>query len=413
MISDGQGIGNVMAADFYNGKRAVYESFPCKFLMTTYASTGSYSPDSAWKSFATQKDNPTDSAAAATAMATGVKTTPGVIGKNPELKDVKNIVEIAKNMGKSAGVITSVEFSDATPAGMAAHNNYRKNHAEIARSMIYDSGLDVIMGAGHPLYDDNYEKKSWRSEFKYVGGEDAYKNLTDAGGAKAKDGKTWKYIESAEDFEKIAAGSEKPEKLLGLARASLTLQAARNGDPQKVDFTSRNKTVPTLATMSKAAINTLSRNNGGFFLMIEGGAVDWANHANQKGRAIEEETEFNMAVEAVVEWVEKNSSWDNTLLIVTADHECGYLWGAESEEFILVKDKKPGNIPDMFYHSKHHSNTPVPLYAKGKGSELFKKMTDGRDAFFANLLSSFDPGFTGDYVDNTDIFAVMNAAIRN
>jgi len=417
MISDGQGIGNIMAADFYTGKKAVYEFFPVKYLVTTYCSNGSYNPGQAWKSFDAHKNNPTDSAAAATAMATGVKTDPGLLGKTPELKNIKNIVEIAENLGKATGVVTSVEFSHATPAGMVAHSNSRKNFEDIARYMIYESGLDVIMGAGHPFYDDDSEKKIWLSEYKYVGGEDVYKDLTAAAGAKAVDGKNWKYIESVEDFEKAASGAEKSPKLLGLARVSTTLQQSRKGDPWKADFTTRNKTVPTLAIMAKAAINTLSLNNRGFFLMIEGGAVDWANHANQKGRAIEEEAEFNGAVESVVEWVTQKSSWDETLLIVTADHETGYIWGTESNEFVLVKDRGADStskrMPEMFYHSKNHSNTPVPLYAKGKGSDFFKAMIDGNDAFFANLIASFDPDFTGNYIDNTDIFRVMNSAMQN
>lgn len=411
MISDGQGIGSVMAADFYNGKRAVYESFPEKYLMTTYSSLGTYRPETAWKSFGLQKLDPTDSAAAATAMATGIKTIPGLIGKTGNYVDTKNIVEIASDLGKATGVVTSVEFSHATPAGMVAHSASRENYSDIAMSMIYDSELDVIMGAGHPFYDDNSKRKTIGFDYKYVGGEGTYKDLTDADGARAKDGKTWKYIESVEDFEKIALGEEKPVKLFGLARSATTLQQARSGDSQKVDFGSQNKNVPTLSVMSKAAINVLSADKDGFFLMIESGAVDWANHSNQRGRTIEEETAFNNAVESVVDWVDKNSSWDETLVIVTADHECGYLWGSDSNEFVLVKDNGKGNMPGMTYHASGHSNTPVPFYAKGKGSEIFRGMTDGHDKFFADLLFSFDPGFRGDYIDNTDVFAVMGSAM--
>lgn len=409
MISDGQGIGSVMAADFYNGKRAIYEAFPEKYLMTTYSSIGAYKPELAWKSFGIQKLDPTDSAAAATAMATGMKTIPGIVGKTSAMIDTKNVVEVATGLGKSTGVVTSVEFSHATPAGMAAHNASRENYSDIARSMIYGSELDVIMGAGHPYYDNNSARKTDGFEYKYVGGEDVYNDIVDADGAKAKDGKAWKYIDSVEDFQKIASGEVRPSKLLGLAKAATTLNQARSGDVHKVDFGSQSKNVPSLSIMSRAALNSLSTNQNGFFLMVEGGAVDWANHSNQKGRLIEEQTAFNNAVESVVEWVETNSSWEETLLIVTADHECGYLWGSESREFVLVKDNGAGNMPGMAYHAADHSNTPVPFYSKGKGSDMFRNMVDGRDQFFASLLSSFDPGFTGDYIDNTDIFAAINS----
>lgn len=414
MISDGQGLGTVMAADFYNGKKAVYEGFPEKYLMTTFKSGGSYIPDRAWKDFDANmddKDNTTDSAAAATAMATGVKTVSGFLGKAPDKSDVKNIVEKASEAGMATGIVTSVPFSHATPAGMVVHNASRGDYDEIARYMIYNTELDVIMGAGHPCYDKNSLKKESGSEYRYVGGEEAFKDMTDADGARAKDGKIWKYIESVDDFEKVASGKEKPEKLLGLARVETTLQQAREGDVQKVDFSGQNRNVPSLSTMSRAALNSLSTDRDGFFLMIEGGAVDWANHSNQKGRVIEEQTAFNAAVEAVVEWIEKNSSWNETLLVVTADHDTGYIWGTESDDFVPVKDKGRCNIPEMFYHSKDHTNMPVLLYAKGNGAERFRKMIDGRDMFMGRILSSFDYGFTGDYIDNTDVYAVMVEAV--
>ena len=89
--------------------------------------------------------------------------------------------------------------------------------------------------------------------------------------------------------------------------------------------------------MSKAAINCLDKNPKGFYLMIEGGAVDWANHANQPARMVEEQIDFVEAVEAVAGWVETHGGWDETLLILTADHECGLLWGPESERSPLSR----------------------------------------------------------------------------
>jgi alkaline phosphatase len=82
--------------------------------------------------------------------------------------------------------------------------------------------------------------------------------------------------------------------------------------------------------MTSAAINVLDNNPDGFFLMIEGGAADWASHANQSGRVIEEQIAFEKAIETVIEWVNKNSTWDDTLLIVTSDHETGYITGPDS-----------------------------------------------------------------------------------
>jgi alkaline phosphatase len=112
--------------------------------------------------------------------------------------------------------------------------------------------------------------------------------------------------------------------------------------------------------------------------MIEGGAIDWASHGNQKGRLIEEMADFGATVESVVQWVEKNSSWEETLVIVTADHETGLLWGMEP--FVPLKDEGKGNLPIMNFNSGDHSNSLVPFFVKGSGSELYKWFADEYDS---------------------------------
>ena len=127
--------------------------------------------------------------------------------------------------------------------------------------------------------------------------------------------------------------------------------------------------------LSLAAINVLSANDKGFVLMIEGGAIDWANHANQKGRMIEEQIDFNNAVGSVIAWVEKNGGWDNNLVVVASDHECGYLLGPNDGDnnpnTNPIINKGKGHVPDMKYNSGNHTNMLVPVYAKGSGAELF------------------------------------------
>ena len=164
-------------------------------------------------------------------------------------------------------------------------------------------------------------------------------------------------------------------------------------------------------TVARAALNVLNRDPDGFAVIIEGGAVDWANHANQKGRMIEEQMDFNAAVAAVVDWVDTNSNWDETLLIVTADHETGYLWGSDSGPagsgkersnprcFAPIRDNGTGVMPGMTYYSGGHTNSLVPLYAKGAGVDLF-----------AHQTWDFDQ-VRGGYVNNTAIFDVMERTI--
>jgi alkaline phosphatase len=153
--------------------------------------------------------------------------------------------------------------------------------------------------------------------------------------------------------------------------------------------------------MSLAAINVLDNNSKGFMLMIEGGAIDWAAHANQPGRTIEEQIAFDQAVEAVVSWVETNSNWDETLLIVTADHETGYLWGIGSNPtWQPLVNNGMGIVPTMQFYSPNHTNSLIGIYAKG-----------GDAHWFTSMIAGTDP-VRGDYVDNTSIAQVIFKVLR-
>ena len=161
--------------------------------------------------------------------------------------------------------------------------------------------------------------------------------------------------------------------------------------------------VPTLEEMTRAALNVLDNDEDGFFLHVEGGAVDWAGHGNWMGRMIEEQTDFNNAVNAVIEWVEANSSWDETLLIVTGDHETGMLTGPDAREdnqyFKPVTNNGIGVLPTGMFHSDDHSNQLIPLYAKGAYSNMFRSYETMTDPIH------------GKYIDNTDVFSVMKSAL--
>jgi alkaline phosphatase len=125
---------------------------------------------------------------------------------------------------------------------------------------------------------------------------------------------------------------------------------------------------------------------------------------------IEEQIDFNNAVEAVVEWIRANSSWEETLLIITADHEAGQLWGPKAgprskTPFNLPQNNGASTLPGARYFSGEHTNALVPLYVIGPGAELFQSLVDGKDTMAAAAW-----GFSGRYVDNTDVFKVMKEA---
>ncbi|MDI6854440.1 MAG: alkaline phosphatase [Deltaproteobacteria bacterium] len=394
MIGDGMGYNTVRAAAYYKGKSPVYEDFPVRYGVSTYPHGGGYDPQAAWANFRYVKSGAVDSAGAATGMATGVKTSNGTIGKNNAKERLQTIGDIAAAQGKATGVVTSVPFSHATPAAMVAHNDDRGNYEAIAREML-TGHLDVIMGAGHPEFDHNgtRENSLMPRQYKYVGGASTWEALKN--GALG-----WKLIQTRQEFEDLAKnGAPLGNKILGVAQVGKTLQQKRGIDPAAPPYVEPlNDAVPTLATMTKGALKVLSQEEKGFFLMVEGGAIDWAGHENQLGRMIEEQLEFNEAAAAVVEWVESHGGWDRTLVIVTSDHETGCLWGPGSGPpgiFKPLEDKGPGNLPGAAFYSTEHTNTLVPLFAKGAGANLFAAYAD-----------EIDPK-RGPYLDNTEIFKVM------
>lgn len=397
MVSDGWGENQIKATDYYMGETQAYESFPTKLFVSTYHGMGkmgskdiadyftSYNSELAWTNPDYIDIRPTDSAPAATAMGTGKKTYDGSINMSTDLEKMETLAEVAKAKGKAAGVITSVQFSHATPAAFgAAHNLSRNEYAEIANEMLL-SKMDLIMGAGHPEYDDNGQPRE-NKEYMYVGGEATWEALKD-GSLNERN-----FTDDRERIEEIAEGNNVPENLVFVARAATTLQQARSGeDKNVVNFDDFNQSVPSLKDMTKASLNILNKDEDGFFIMIEGGAVDWANHANEKGRLIEEQNDFNKSVDAAIEWVEENSNWDETLLIVTGDHETGYLGGEEMKDLgkSQIKDNGKGVMPSMKYYSGNHTNQLIPFYAKGACADVLSRIASNHDKV------------RGYYIDNT------------
>lgn len=419
MISDGCGYNHIQATNLYQYGEfdaQKYEKFPVKLFMSTYPAVADlndkvyfpsrgYSSVDAWSDFRYVLQDPTCSSASGTAIATGVKTKNGALGKDINKNNVKNLTELAKEKGKAAGVITSVEWSHATPACFVAHNDSRENYEQIAQEMLLESKLDVIMGCGHPYYDADGKKLDKAKTYKFVGGEKVWNDLTINKAKLAEkdvqdidgDGKpdAWRFIETKEDFAALTQG-DTPKRVLATAQVYQTLQQARGlkdesyfsgtkllaEDPADL-IKNATPNVPELKTMAQGAINVLDNNKNGFFLMIEGGAIDWAAHGNQTGRMITEEMYFNKTVEAVIDWVETNSSWDETLLIVTADHETGYITSPYNGEKGVNWEQLPktpkGQLPNIQWNTTHHTNSLVPLFAKGAGSECLNIFADETD----------------------------------
>jgi alkaline phosphatase len=403
MISDGCGYNCFDLASLYQhgqtGTQA-YDSFPVRFPVSTYSASGTpYDPQKAWASFDFVLSDPTDSAASATAMATGFKTNDNTVCLSPDGTRLTSIIELAEGFGKKTGAVTSVDFCHATPASFLAHAKNRYEYEEIAKQIIRESPADVVMGCGHPYFDRSGRPVE-EPDFRFVGDQETWEALLrgELGADADLDGRPdpWTVIQTAEEFQSLIEGPA-PSRVFGIAPTYRTLQQEREGDGQADPFVVPTvQTVPTLTEMSQAALNVLDDDRDGFFLMIEGGAVDWACEDNQTGRLIEEQSSFNLAVEAVVTWVESQSSWEDTLLIVTSDHETGYITGPGSgKDWKPLVNRGKGKVPEMEWHHDYHTNSLVPMYAKGYGSERF-----------AALADEIDP-VRGLYLDNTEIGLLM------
>jgi alkaline phosphatase len=412
LIADGSSFNHQQAASYYEygqERGQDYTVFPVRFAMTTYMEYRSnqdpcygweYDPALAWSGFDYVRSCYSDSAAAATAMSTGFKTYGGAIGVGLNDQPLVHAIERAEQQGKATGVITTVQWSHATPSGFVAHNVSRNNYQQLAEEMIYDSAVDVIMGCGHPWYDANGQFLSLPNTFKYVGGEATWDDLVagTAGGDADGDGADdpWVLIQERAEFQALMSGPT-PTRVLGVAQVYQTLQQQRGGDafanPYVAPFIN---TVPSLEEMTKAALNILDDDPDGLFLVVEGGAVDWASHANQSGRMIEEQAYFDAAVEAVVDWVELNSNWGETLLIVTGDHETGYLNGPVSDpSWETIVNNGVGILPGMVWNSTNHTNSLIPLFAKGDAARGFRAYADQTDPV------------RGAFLDNTEVAEVV------
>lgn len=361
----------------------------------------------------------TDSAAAATAFATGHKTYGNAMGVDYCGEPLESITTIAKRNGLSTGIITSVPISHATPGAFAANNLSRHNYSEISRDMFLNGKTDLIMGTGHPAYDGQGNRKTISNyNYKYIG-QDSWEELVSNTLMSTGSDKPWHFIEKKSDFEKLANNEATAEMLdgplLGLVQSDSSTQQARgcsNGQDGNIafacDFLPR---PPTLEVMTKGAINYLSQNENGFFLMVEGGAVDWAAHGNHTARIIEELVEFNASISAVMAWVEENSSWDETLLIVTTDHGNAYVLGETSDQVAYAHVENPGKgvMPIVKYYSGNHTRELVRLYAKGNGADKLKDFVKGNDPSYVEHYNNI--GSNGDYVNNSDVFEIMKQVV--
>lgn len=285
----------------------------------------------------------TDSAAAATSIFCGKKTYNAAIGIDHTGKKLRSIAHRAQKLGRSVGVVTSVPISHATPAAAYAHNVSRNDYQDLTRDLLGLpsvshrqqplQGMDVVIGAGwgNQKNDDNAKQgKNFIPGNKYLLQEDMDEINVENGGQYVVAHRTPGADGSAVINAAARAAASDQHRLLGFFGADCGhlpfATADGKFDPapgvKSADHYSPAEIFenPTLADMTDAALTVLGTNEKGFWLMVEAGDVDWANHNNNIDNAIGAVFSGESAFDTITHWVETKSNWDDTLLIVTADH---------------------------------------------------------------------------------------------
>lgn len=276
----------------------------------------------------------TDSAAAATALATANKTKNGMLGVLPTGAAVTSIVEAAMGAGKAVGLVTTVTITHATPAGFGAHESARGDEDAIAPQYL-DRKIDVLMGGGEAFFLPKSAKGSKRKDERDLLAEARSKGYT--------------VVRSAAEL-----AAARTQRLLGLFNMSyMTTEAPE----------------PSVADMTVKALEALSARKKGFFLMVEGGQIDSFCHANNAPGALKQTLDFDAAVGKALEFARKNP---DTLVIVTADHETGGM---------AIVGPATGSTGEysVAFGTKGHSATVVPLLADGPCAERFSGVLDNTD----------------------------------
>lgn len=286
-IGDGMGVNQVNATEMYLAeqegrigvKPLLFTTFPVASMATTFSATNSI----------------TDSSAAGTALATGVKTYNGAIGLDDNKNVLQSVAEKAKKAGKKVGVTTSVSVDHATPAAFYAHQPNRSMYYEIALDLP-KANFDFYAGGGFLKPTTTADKKEAPSIFPII--EQA--------------GYT------------IARGLDEYNAKLPEARKMVLIQK-EGAEPSCLPYAlDRKDGDMTLAQITESAISFLNKGNKkGFFLMVEGGKIDWACHGNDPATVFNEVVDMDNAIKVAYEFYKKHPK--ETLIVVTADHETGGL----------------------------------------------------------------------------------------
>jgi alkaline phosphatase len=322
IIGDGMGLPHIYAAMSASENPLNFEQFGISGLQKTYSSNAYI----------------TDSGAAGTAIATGSKTLNGAIGVDENGSMLKSILEIAEEQGLATGMVVSSSVTHATPASFIAHQSSRSSYEDIAMDFL-KTDIDLFIGGGY----DHFARRS-----------DSL-NLADSLRAKGYE------VLTSMDMV-VGSGAEKLAGLVYQLQPPYRLKG--RGD--------------MLPVATKKAIEILSRNKKGFFLMIEGSQIDWAAHANAADTLIDETLDLDNVIGIALDFAKNDG---NTLVVVTADHETGGV--------TITNGNMDTKEVTLAFSTTGHSAILVPVFAFGPGSENFSGIYDNTD-LNRKLLTSYN-----------------------
>lgn len=272
----------------------------------------------------------TDSGSGGTSLATGVKTVYHAVGVDPEGKPLTSLVDVAKELGKDAGMAVTCRLWDATPCDFCCHNIDRDKEEELVGDYP-TSGVDFVFGGGAQKFTNRKD------------GRDIFKELQKKG---------YHVSRTLDDF----FAYDKNSRIFAVPYDKDTPLPDERGD--------------LLAHASMKGISLMNQNKNGFFMMIEGSQLDDYGHFNQLDMLMKETLDFDKTIGEVMKWAAKDGE---TLVVVTADHETGGL--------TLVNGNKDEGRVECCFSTKDHSGAMVPVYAFGPGAENFTGIFENTDVF--------------------------------
>ncbi len=315
LVGDGMGLSQISAAMYHSEEPLNFERFQAYGFIKTQSA----------------KQKVTDSAAGATAFASGVKSYNGAIGVDADTVSQPTILEYYNQLGYTTGVIATSTITHATPASFYAHVPSRGMYEEIAMHLS-NANVDYIAGGGLKHFNTREDGLNLIPKFE----EQGYEVNTD----------------TTAKFRRVSPN----RKYLNLM--------AEDAMPRMLDGRGE-----FLENATNNALTYMNKSKKPFFLMIEGSQIDWGGHGNQLDYVVTELLDFNEVLGVALSYAQKN---ENTLVVVTADHETGGLALAGGEGYVEI---------DYKFSTGGHTATLIPVFAFGKGSEKFTGIYENNEIF--------------------------------